>query len=127
MEKSHSLRKISINKNHCSKTLHLLVEISNNLVKGLVDTSISMLVMSTTIVHKFGMMHLMFSFESYKTTSRVVTQAFSKIFELLVKIGDVQCFMTFMIMDTNSYDLLVGLDFLIKIGVIVDGERSDTS
>jgi hypothetical protein len=73
VEKSHSLRKISINKNHCSKTLHLLVEISNNLVKGLVDINISMLVMSTIVAHKFGMMHLLFGFESYKTTSKVVT------------------------------------------------------
>ncbi len=28
-----------------------------------------------------------------------------------------------MIMDINSYDLLVGLDFLIKIGVIVGMEK----
>lgn len=117
------MRKININKNHCSKTLHLLVEINNNLIEGLVDTSISMLVMSTTIVREFGMMHLVSNFESYKTTSKVVTQALSRIFELLVIIGDVQCFMTFMIMDTNSYDLLVGLDFLIKIGVIVGMEK----
>jgi len=31
--------------------------------------------------------------------------------------------MTFMVVDTDSYDVLVGLDFLIKIGVIVDVER----
>jgi len=89
VERSHSLCKININKNHCSKTLRLLVKISNNLVEGLVDTSISMLIMSTTVVHEFGMMHLMYSFESYKTTSRVVTQALSRNSELLVKIGDV--------------------------------------
>ncbi len=33
-----SLRKICINKTHRSKTLHLLVEISNCVVEGLVDT-----------------------------------------------------------------------------------------
>jgi hypothetical protein len=32
--------------------------------------------------------------------------------------------MTFMVVDTNSYDVLLGLDFLIKIGAIVDVERS---
>jgi hypothetical protein len=89
VERSHSLHKISINKNHCSKTLHLLVEINNNLVEGLVDTSISKLVMSTTVVHEFGMMHLVSGFESYETTSRVVTQTLSRIFELLFRIGDV--------------------------------------
>jgi hypothetical protein len=31
--------------------------------------------------------------------------------------------MTFIVIDTNSYDILLGLDFLIKIGAIVDVER----
>jgi hypothetical protein len=31
--------------------------------------------------------------------------------------------MTFMIMDTNSYDLLLGLDFLIKIKVVMYVEK----
>jgi hypothetical protein len=31
--------------------------------------------------------------------------------------------MTFMVVDTNNYDVLLGLDFLIKIGAIVDVER----
>ncbi len=32
--------------------------------------------------------------------------------------------MTFMVVDMDSYDVLFGLDFLIKIGVIVDVEQS---
>jgi len=31
--------------------------------------------------------------------------------------------MTFMVVDTNSYDVLLGLDLLIKIGTIVDVEQ----
>jgi hypothetical protein len=31
--------------------------------------------------------------------------------------------MTFMVVDTDSYDVLLGLDLLIKIGTIVDVER----
>ncbi|CAK9212744.1 unnamed protein product [Sphagnum troendelagicum] len=31
--------------------------------------------------------------------------------------------MTFMVVDTDSYDVMLGLDFLIKIGAIVDVER----
>jgi hypothetical protein len=31
--------------------------------------------------------------------------------------------MTFMVVDTDSYDVLFGLDFLMKIGVVVDVER----
>jgi hypothetical protein len=30
--------------------------------------------------------------------------------------------MIFLVVDTNNYDLLLGLDFLIKIGAIVDVE-----
>ncbi len=33
------------------------------------------------------------------------------------------CVMTFMVVDTDSYDVLLGLDFLMKIGAIVDVER----
>ncbi len=61
--------------------------------------------------------------KSYKTSSRVVTQTLGKIFELLVRVGDVQCLMTFMIMDINNYHLLVVLNFLIKISVVVDVEK----
>jgi hypothetical protein len=90
------------------------VEIINNLIEGLVDTCVSMLVMSITIIRKFGIMHLVFSLESYKTTSGVVIQAPSKINELLVQVGDVYCLMNFMVVNTNNYDIFLGLDFFIK-------------
>jgi hypothetical protein len=50
--------------------------------------------------------------------SNVVSQALGMIIELPIKIRDVQCLMMFMIVDTNNYDLLLGLNFLIKIGVV---------
>jgi hypothetical protein len=52
-----------------------------------------------------------------------VTQALGKITKLLMKVGvgDVKCLMTFMIANTNIYNLLLGLDFLIKMGAMVDG------
>jgi hypothetical protein len=53
----------------------------------------------------------------------VVIQALGRIFELHVNVGDVQCLMMFMIMDTDSYDLLVALDFHIKINVVMDVEK----
>jgi hypothetical protein len=31
--------------------------------------------------------------------------------------------MTFMVVDTDGYDVLLGLDFLMKIGAVVDLER----
>ncbi len=68
-------RKICINKTHRSKTLHLLVEINNYVVEGLVDTGASMSVMATAVVRELGMMHLVTGSETYKTASGVVTQA----------------------------------------------------
>ncbi len=111
-----SLRKICIDKTHQSKTLHLLVEISNCVVEGLVDTGASMFVMAVAIVRELGMIHLVTGTETYKTASRVVTQALGRIDEIPIKVGGVQCAMTFMVVDIDSYDMLLGLDFLMKIG-----------
>jgi hypothetical protein len=39
--------------------------------------------------------------------------------DLLIRVGDVQCNMTFIVVDTKNYDILLGLDLLIKIRVVV--------
>jgi len=116
-------RKICINKTHRSKMLHLFVEINNYVVEGLVDTGASMSVVATVVVRELGMMHLVTRSKTYKTVSGVVTQALGRIDEVPVKVGGVQCAMTFMVVDTDSYDVLLGLDFLMKIGAVVDVER----
>jgi len=41
----------------------------------------------------------------------------------LVKVGAIQCLVTFMIINTTTYDLLLGLEFLIKIGHVVNVEK----
>jgi hypothetical protein len=82
-----------------------------------------MSVMATIVVKELGIMHLVTRSKTYKTTSGVVTQAMGKINEVHVKVGGVQCTMTFMLEDIGNYDILLGLDFLIKIGAIVDVER----
>jgi predicted aspartyl protease len=84
-----TLQRICINKTHRSKTLHLSVEINGYLIEGLVDTGASMSVMVTTVVRKLGMMHLISGSETYKTASRVVTQAMGWIDEVSVKAGGV--------------------------------------
>jgi hypothetical protein len=65
--------RICINKTHQSKTLHLLVEINNYVVEGLIDTRIYMSIMATIVVRELGIIHLITSFETYKAMSRVVT------------------------------------------------------
>jgi hypothetical protein len=67
-------------------------------------------------------MHLVFGSETYKTDSGAITQALGRINEVLIKVGGVQCRMIFMVVDMDSYDILLGLDLLIKFGAIVDVE-----
>ncbi len=81
-----------------------------------------MFVMAVAIIRELGIMHLVIRFETYKTTSGVVTQILGRINEVPIKVGGMQCTMTFMVVGTNSYDVLFGLDFLIKIGEIMDVE-----
>jgi len=118
-----TLRRLCINKTHRSKTLHLSVEVNNYLIEGLVDTGASMFVMAASVVRELGLMHLMSGSETYKTAYGAVTQALGRIEEVPIKVGGVQCSMTFMVVDTDSYDILLGLDLLIKIGTIVDVEQ----
>jgi len=92
-------------------------------IEGLVDTGASIFVMATAVIRELGMMHLIVGSETYKIASRVVTQALGRINEVPVVVGGVQCTMTLMVVDTDSYDVLLGLDFLMKIGTIVDVER----
>jgi len=118
-----TLRRLCINKTHRSKTLHLSVEVNQCLIEGLVDIGASMSIMAATVVRELGLMHLVTGSEAYKTASGALTQALGRIEEVPIKVGGVQCRMTFMVVDTDSYDVLLGLDLLIKIGAIVDVEQ----
>jgi len=118
-----AIRRVCVNKTNRSKTLHLPVEINRCVIEGLVDTWASIYVMAAAVVRELGMMHLIVGSETYKTASGVVTQALGRIDEVPVVVGGVQCTMTFMVVDTDSYNVLLGLDFLMKIGAIVDVER----
>jgi hypothetical protein len=82
-----------------------------------------MSVMAASVVRELGLMHLVSGSKMYKTASSAVTQALGRIEEVPIKVGEVQCNMTFMVVDTDSYDILLGLDLLIKIGGIVDVEQ----
>jgi hypothetical protein len=82
-----------------------------------------MSVMAASIVRELGLMHLVSGLETYKTASSAVTQALGRIEEVPIKVGEVQCSMTFMVVDTDRYDIMLGLDLLIKIGAIVDIEQ----
>jgi hypothetical protein len=118
-----TLKRLCINKTHRSKTLHLSVEVNQCLIEGLVDIGASMSIMVAAVVRELGLMHLVSGSETYKTAFDVITQALGRISEVPIKVGGVQCSMTFMVVDTDNYDVLLGLDLLIKIGTIVDVEQ----
>ncbi|CAK9864811.1 unnamed protein product [Sphagnum jensenii] len=118
-----TVRRVCINKTHRSKTLHLSVEINQCIIEGLVDTGASMSVMAASIVRELGLMHLVSGSETYKTASGAITQALGHIEEVPIKVGGVHCTMTFMVVDTDNYDVLLGFDLLIKIGAIIDIEQ----
>jgi hypothetical protein len=66
-----ALKKIYINKIHQSITLHLLVDINNCVVEGLVDIGASMSIMAITVVKELGIMHLVTGSKIYKNASRI--------------------------------------------------------
>ncbi len=68
-----TLNKIYINETHRSKTLHLLMEINNYVVEGLVDTRAFMSIMDVNVIRELGIMHLVIGSEPYKTVLGVVT------------------------------------------------------
>jgi predicted aspartyl protease len=93
------------------------------MIESLVDTGASMSVMVASVVRELGIMHLVVGHETYKIASGIVTQALRSINELPMKVGGIICQMIFLVVDIDSYDLLLGLDFFIKIGTIVDVEK----
>ncbi len=74
-------------------------------------------------VRELGIMHMVSGMESYKTTLGIVTRALGRITGLLIKVGNIQCSMVFLIVDIDSYLILLGLDFFMKIEIVVDVEK----
>jgi predicted aspartyl protease len=85
------IQRVNVNKTHRNKTLHLVVEINQVMIEGLVDTGGFMLVMAVSVVRELGIMHLVVGHETYKTTSGIVTQALGRIVELPVRVGGIIC------------------------------------
>jgi hypothetical protein len=82
-----------------------------------------MSLLAIVVVKELRIMHLVMRFESYKISSGVVTQTFGRIEGLLVWTREISYNMVLMVVVMDSY-VLLGLDFLIKIGVVhVDIER----
>jgi len=59
----------------------------------------------------------------YKIALGTIIQALGKIVDIHVIIGKVVCQMIFLVVDIDSYDLLLRLDILMKIRTIIDVEK----
>ncbi len=62
--------------------------------------------------------------ETYKTTFGTITIALGRLDDILVCVGNVVCSMVFLVMDTYTYDLLLGLNFLMRIRAMVDVQKN---
>jgi predicted aspartyl protease len=103
--------------------MHLPIEINNGVIEGLVNIGASMLVMVANILQKLGIMHLVSGHETYKTTSRIVTTTLGRLDDMHVRVSNVVYSMVFLVVDTDTYNLLLGLDFFMKIRAMVDVEK----
>ncbi len=103
--------------------MHLHVETNNGVIEGLVDIGASMLVMAANIIRELGIMHLVSGHETYKTTSGTVTSTLGRLVDIHVHVGNVVCNMVFLVVDIDTYDLLLGLDFFMKIGEVVNVKK----
>jgi predicted aspartyl protease len=112
-----------MNKTYRRKTMHLPIEINNGVIEGLVNIGASMLVMVANILQKLGIMHLVSGHETYKTTSRIVTTTLGRLDDMHVRVSNVVYSMVFLVVDTDTYNLLLGLDFFMKIRAVVDVEK----
>ncbi len=117
------IRRISMNKTYQGKTMHLPMEVNNGMIEGLVDIGASMSIMVASIVQELEIMHLVLGHETYKTTFGTVTTALGRLNDIHVHVGNVVYSMVFLVVDIDTYDLLLGLDFLMKIGAVVDVEK----
>jgi hypothetical protein len=55
--------------------------------------------------------------------SGIVTTALGRLDDMHVRVDNVVCSMVFLVVDIDTYDLLLGLDFLMKIGVVVNVKK----
>ncbi len=79
--------------------------------------------MAASIVRELGIMHLVLGHETYKTSLGTIATTLGRLDDILVRVGNVVCNMVFLVVDTDTYDLLLSLDFLMKIGAVVDVEK----
>jgi hypothetical protein len=67
--------------------------------------------------------HAFSGHETYKTASRTVTTPLGRLDDIHVRVNNVVCYMVFLVVDIDTYDLLLGLDLFVKIGAVINVEK----
>ncbi len=101
----------------------MALEINHALIEGLVDIEAYVSIMEASMVREFNIVHLRVDHETYKITSRIITQVLGRIAKLPMKVGRIIYQMVFLMVDINDYNLLLGLDFLMTIKRVIDVEK----
>ncbi len=101
----------------------MALERNHALIEGLVDIEAYVSIMEASMVREFSIVHLRVDHETYKITSRIITQVLGRIAKLPMKVGRIIYQMVFLMVDINNYNLLLGLDFLMTIKTIIDVEK----
>jgi hypothetical protein len=85
------------------------MEIWNVMIKGLVDIGAPMFVMAMCVVKELGIMHLISKTKNYNIAFETITIALRRIINLPMKVGNFNYNMVFLIVNTNTYDILLDL------------------
>jgi hypothetical protein len=93
---------------------------NNHIIEGLVDIEFLMSNITVNMIKKLGIMQLVVLLKSYKLTSNAMIQVMSKINKLLVYVDEVVQKMEFTMVDTDNFNVLLALDFIIKIKIIIN-------
>ena len=106
------------------KSLLLTVGISGTYVNGQMDTGASMSIMSEDTARELGLLKEVIGEESYRTASGAVEKALGRLEQVPVMVADVRILQDFMMIRTTSYKMLLGIDFLFKVGAVLDFEQA---
>jgi hypothetical protein len=100
--------------------LDLLVDTNNHIIESLVDIGALMSNITINMIKELGIMHLEVLLKSYKITSNAMIQVMNKIDKLPIYLGEVVHKMEFTMVDIDGINVLLALDFLIKIRIVVN-------
>ncbi len=87
------------------------------------DTVASMSVIAANIIRELRIMHLVSGHETYKMTFGTITTVLGRLDDIHVHVSNVLCSMVFLVVDINTYNFLLGLNFLMKIGAMVNAKK----